>query len=419
MTWTKVRLKHVAHVGYGLGQPPVLSEAGVPILRATNITRGKFTSGGLIFAAKGDLPLDRAPLLREGEILVVRSGAYTGDSALVTSSWAGSSPGYDLRVSPASAHPAYVAYCLLSTVTLDQIYLAKARAAQPHLNAEDLGDVNILLPSLDEQRRIADFLDAETARIDRLSADQIRMIEVIEERRVAVTSHLVYGRDREIDKRDSAIPTVGLIPSTWQVLRIKTFMREIMDLSENGDEELLSVSHLTGVTPRSEKDVNMFLAESMVGYKRGRPGDLIINTLWAWMGALGVSRYSGILSPAYGVYRMTSDAVDGRYLDHLIRTPEYVAEMTRFSKGVWTSRLRLYPESFLSLSVPVPTLVEQRQIIERIASETTDQEQLKLKLESFADSLADRRQALITAAVTGQIDVTTAGRMVTAGSAVV
>ena|ERR1035437_5112120 len=90
MNWTAKRLKYTARVDYGLGQPPALSETGIPILRATNVTRGKITSDGLIYAAKADLPLDRAPLLREGEILVVRSGAYTGDSALITNAWAGS-----------------------------------------------------------------------------------------------------------------------------------------------------------------------------------------------------------------------------------------------------------------------------------------------------------------------------------------
>lgn len=146
MSWTTTRLKYLARVGYGLGQPPTLSETGIPILRATNITRGKFTSDGLIFATKEDLPLDRAPLLCEGEILVVRSGAYTGDSAMVTSAWKGSAPGYDLRVSPISAHPPYVAYCLLSKTALDQVDLTKSRAAQPHLNAEDLGDITLHIP---------------------------------------------------------------------------------------------------------------------------------------------------------------------------------------------------------------------------------------------------------------------------------
>src|SRR5258708_3890269 len=98
------------------------------------------------------------------------------------------------------------------------------------------------------------------------------------------------------------MPTMGDMPPRWRVARIKTFMRETVDLSKTGEEELLTVSHLTGVTPRSEKDVNMFLAESMTGYKLCRPGDLVINTLWAWMGALGISRHSGMVSPAYGTY---------------------------------------------------------------------------------------------------------------------
>jgi type I restriction enzyme S subunit len=97
--------------------------------------------------------------------------------------------------------------------------------------------------------------------------------------------------------------------------------------------------------------------------------------------------------------------MDGRYLDLLVRTPEYVAEMTRFSKGVWTSRLRLYPESFLSLSIPIPPLRAQQQIVERIGAETIEQEKLRSKLKRFAERLAERRQALITAAVTGRVSV--------------
>ncbi|MGH3275816.1 MAG: restriction endonuclease subunit S [Pseudonocardiaceae bacterium] len=352
--------------------------------------------------------------IRPGDLLICeggdvgRSAIYSGPSGLIFQNSVHRARGYqgsDIR---------YLKYLLMSLHGSGWFDVLCNKATIAHLTVEKLGTIEIPQTPLDEQRRIADFLDAETARIDFLSASQLRMADVLDERRVALTSHLVFGHDRDGDKRDSTIPAAGPIPSTWQVLRTKTFMREIMDLSENGDEELLSVSHLTGVTPRSEKNVNMFLAESMVGYKRRRPGDLAINTLWAWMGALGVSRYSGILSPAYGIYRMTSGAVDGRYLDLLVRTPEYVAEMTRFSKGVWTSRLRLYPESFLSLSVPVPPLKEQRNIIEQIATETSEQLQLKSRLESFANTLAERRQALITAAVTGQMDVTTA-HGVTAG----
>jgi type I restriction enzyme S subunit len=157
---------------------------------------------------------------------------------------------------------------------------------------------------------------------------------------------------------------LGAMPSHWSLLRAKRLFREVDERSKTGKEELLSVSHLTGVTPRRLKNVTMFMAESNVGHKVCRPGDLVINTLWAWMAALGVARHTGIVSPAYGVYRPTEGGgVLPAYADHLLRTPLYAAEYQRRSTGVNSSRLRLYPEQFLRIPVMVPPLEEQAAIV--------------------------------------------------------
>jgi hypothetical protein len=79
------------------------------------------------------------------------------------------------------------------------------------------------------------------------------------------------------------------------------------------EEQMLTVSHLTGVTPRSEKDVNMFEAESYIGHKLCWPDDLVINSLWAWGRGLGVARDHGIVSTAYGVYRGIKACAKERY----------------------------------------------------------------------------------------------------------
>ncbi|MFO1219369.1 MAG: restriction endonuclease subunit S [Burkholderiaceae bacterium] len=164
--------------------------------------------------------------------------------------------------------------------------------------------------------------------------------------------------------KDSGLPWLGQVPVRWSLLRAKCLFREVDERSTTGKEELLSVSHITGVTPRRQKNVTMFMAESNVGHKVCRPGDLVINTLWAWMAALGVTRHLGIVSPAYGVYRpIEGGGILPAYADFLLRTPLYAAEYQRRSTGVNSARLRLYPEQFLRMPVLVPPLEEQAAIV--------------------------------------------------------
>lgn len=311
----------------------------------------------------------------------------------------------------------YLAYLLQSEYVrqdLDSRVQSVTRSHQ-RVAPEDITHLNVALPDKSEQRRIADFLNAETSRIDRLTAAKERVSSLIDERRIALTSQLcLRGCEPTTAMKDTGIGPLGVVPAHWKVTRNKNFLVEVADLSADGAEELLTVSHLTGVTPRSEKNVYMFLAETMAGYKICQPRDLVINTLWAWMGALGVARHGGIVSPAYGVYRFTSDQILPDYFDLLYRTPEYVCEMTRYSKGVWHSRLRLYPEAFLGLSAPVPPRREQEQIVEAIERELEPGARLQRAIGRSNTLLSERRTALITAAVTGQFDVSTAsGRGVT------
>jgi type I restriction enzyme S subunit len=79
--------------------------------------------------------------------------------------------------------------------------------------------------------------------------------------------------------RDSRVPWLGKIPVHWSEKRAKYYFKEVDERSQTGDEEMLSVSHITGVTPRSQKNVTMFKAETNVGQKLCQPGDLVINTM--------------------------------------------------------------------------------------------------------------------------------------------
>lgn len=278
-------------------------------------------------------------------------------------------------------------------------------AGQKRVPEDFVRNYRSVIPPLLEQRAIADYLDHETAHLDSLVAAKERLLGLMAEKRRAIITHAVTrGINPHASLRNSSIPWLGEIPTHWETERAKWLFIERDVRSETGEEEMLTVSHLTGVTPRSEKNVNMFEAESTEGYKVCYAGDLVINTLWAWMGAMGISPMQGIVSPAYHIYT-PCDRLDPAYVDALVRMPMFAEEAIRFSKGVWSSRLRLYPEGFYEICLPVPPRDEQRAIVAHIASETMKLDALRAATERTIALLKERRAALILAAVTGRIEV--------------
>jgi type I restriction enzyme, S subunit len=207
------------------------------------------------------------------------------------------------------------------------------------------------------------------------------------------------------DYRRPAHPWIKQVPFHWDERRAKVFFREIDDRSVTGKEELLSVSHLTGVTPRSQKNVTMFKAESYVGHKRSEPGDIVINTMWAWMAALGVSRHLGLVSPAYGVYRThTPEIYNPFFVDYLVRSEAYVAEYNCRSTGIQSSRLRLYPAQFLDIPFIRPPREEQDQIVVYLRAQDAKIARFIRDKRRLIELLNEQKQTLIHRAVTRGLD---------------
>jgi type I restriction enzyme S subunit len=166
-SWQMPYLGEVSEIRYGLGQPPQQADDGVPMIRATNIKRGQISKQGLIRIKRSAIPESRNPYLQVGDVVVVRSGAYTGDVAMITEEWAGSVAGYDLVASPGtSLNSAFCAYALLS-VPVQQYFKGQSnRAAQAHLNRQQLRTTRIPLPPRNEQDDIAGILTTTQKKID-------------------------------------------------------------------------------------------------------------------------------------------------------------------------------------------------------------------------------------------------------------
>ncbi len=308
----------------------------------------------------------------------------------------------------------FAGYICQSVYFIDEVISRSVGVSYPAINASDLVRIVAPVPPPEEQVGIADFLDRETARIDILIGRYERLISLLQEKRQALISHAVTkGLDPNVSMTDSGVEWLGEMPAHWSVWRNRMLFQEVNERSTTGEEELLTVSHLTGVTPRSEKsNVTMFMAETLEGYKRCQVGDLIINTMWAWMGALGTTPLDGLVSPSYNVYRPRKpEIVDPAYYDVLCRIPSHIVEIRRYSTGVWESRLRLYPDAFFGMHVALPPLSEQHRIVHYLASETAKIDALIAKAREAIALLREHRTSLISAAVTGKIDVSEPARM--------
>ena len=207
--------------------------------------------------------------------------------------------------------------------------------------------------------------------------------------------------------KDSGVPWLGQVPEHWEVKRCKHYLRERNLRSVDGAETLLSVSEYFGVKPRAEAiddgDV-LVRAKTLVDYKVCRVGDLVMNIMLAWKRAYGVTRHEGIVSPAYAVFRFTSDQLLPEYLHYLLRTDMYADEFKRNSTGVIDSRLRLYPEEFFRIPFLVPPVKEQEDVIRFLVEAVGQMDSAISSQERMIELLKERRSAIITQAVTKGLD---------------
>jgi type I restriction enzyme S subunit len=263
------------------------------------------------------------------------------------------------------------------------------------------------LPPASEQTAIANFLDEKTAKIDTAIAQKEKLIALLKERKqIIIQQAVTKGIDPAVKLKDSGIEWIGEVPEHWEVKRAKYLFNEVNERSKTGNEELLSVSHMTGVTPRSEKNITMFMAEDYTGSKTCQKDDLVINIMWAWMGALGVANRSGIVSSSYAVFRQKHiNTFNLDFLEYLLKTPNYIEHYNKTSTGLHSSRLRFYGHMFFDMELAFPSLEEQNQIVAHSETQSAKIDKAISLQQQQIDKLKEYKATLINSVVTGKIKV--------------
>lgn len=304
----------------------------------------------------------------------------------------------------------YLSYALHCDFFLSEVISRSVGVSYPAINSSEIANLFIPLPPFSEQQAIASFLDRECGKIDALIAEQERLIALLAEKRQAVISHAVTkGLNPNAPMKDSGIPWIGMVPEGWNIVKIGKIFSEI---NEPGNDSLpiLSVSIHSGVSDdelsEEKLDRKVTRSDDRSKYIVVRPGDLTYNMMRAWQGGFGAVQVLGMVSPAYVVARPKNIFwQETAFIELLLRTPNAIVEMKRHSRGVTDFRLRLYWDEFKNISIPLPKWEEQNSILNFIKKKTGQFDALSMVANKAIVLLKERRSALISAAVTGKIDV--------------
>jgi type I restriction enzyme S subunit len=356
--------------------------------------------------AFGAAPSRARRVVRHGDVLISTVRTYLRAIATISNPPENlvASTGFSV-IRPRGAHAGFLGYLLHAEYFMSEVIARSVGISYPAINASELMRLKAPIPSLNEQRAIAAFLDRETAKIDALVEEQKRLIELMKEKRQAVISQAVTkGLDPSVPMKDSGVAWLGEVPAHWSSVRLKTLFRQE---KRQGfpDKEVLSVYREFGVILKDSRTDNFNKTpDDLSNYQLVQIGDLVINKMKAWQGSLGISGLEGITSPDYVVFS-PMHAENSDYLHLLLRSRAMVSTYLAISNGIRLAQWRLEPDAFLDQRVFMPPVDEQISIARFVVKQMREWDCLMSAAERGIELLQQRRSALISAAVTGKIDV--------------
>lgn len=314
-----------------------------------------------------------------------------------------------LRVNPKEIDARYLYYDLSIKYQLMNALFVNGSTNQIHLQRDLLKNHYIQCPPLSEQRAIADWLDAKCSDIDAAIELQQRMIDKLKAYKTAVIHQAVTkGLDKNLkprDLKDSGIKWLGMIPKHWDILRAKNiFVRKNRLVRE--EDETITCFRDGQVTLRKNRRSDGFTeAVKEIGYQGVRIGDLVIHQMDAFAGAIGVSDSDGKSSPVYICLRPKIENCINQYYAYLLREMARAGFIRALYRGIRERSTDFRFETFANVSLPVPTLEEQRDIIDYIDAKCADIDATIALKEQKQEKLKAYKKTIIFEYVTGKKQV--------------
>lgn len=285
----------------------------------------------------------------------------------------------------------YIFQFLNSGIGQGKIDMIKGVSAQPKFNKTDFKNIEIMLPALKEQEKIAKILSTWDSAIEK----QEQLIEKKKEFKKGLMQNL-YSKGTKKEKLVKS--KLGEVPESWNIVKAKEVFKSV-SIKNNENEELLSVTQDKGTIPRSQLEGNVVMPEgSTRGYKLVVPNNFIIS-LRSFQGGLEISKHRGIISPAYTVLENKIEICHD-YFKYYFKKEEFISRLNGAIVGIRDGKQISYAD-FGEMFLPVPSLEEQIKIAEILMVADKEIELLEKELEV----LKLQKKGLMQRLLTGEVRV--------------
>ena len=397
--------------GYVGATRDIFFDSGIRYLQSLHIKNNNINFHTPYYVSESWSNEKSKSILKEGDVLIVQTGDI-GQVAAVTKEFEGCNCHALIIVSGTEKISGfYLAWLLNSNYGRQTLKSIQTGALHPHLNCDAIKDIKIPLPDIDIQNKITSFLDHETTKIDHLIEKQQQLIELLKEKSQAVISHAVTkGLNPNVPMKDSGVEWLGQVPEHWELKKLKYLGEAIIGLTYSPDDivdEGEGTLVLRSSNVQNKKLVfndNVYVNRDIPEKLRTKRNDILIcarNGSRALIGknALIDERAEGV---SFGAFMSIFRSKYNNYLSKVFNSSLFEYQSGTFLTATIN---QLTTGNLNSFEVPLPPFEERELIVSTLDNETTKIDSLIVKAESAIQLMQERRTALISAAVTGKIDV--------------
>lgn len=285
---------------------------------------------------------------------------------------------------------------------IDKQLLHLSKNLRNSLSTEDFMALSVVKPPLDEQIQIANYLDKKTAKIDETIAKNKELIDLLEEKRIALINHVVTkGLDPDVPMKDSGIEWIGNIPEHWETIKLKnctTIVNDKKDLA-NEKDKYIGLEHIESETGNLLNYSNEGADGTVNKFKKNM---ILFGKLRPYLAKVVNAPFDGVCSTELLVFK-TSKSLVSKYLFYFMLSNRFIEQVNSSTYGVKMPRAN--PDFINSLHITLPNSIDQQEIVDYLDSKITNINYTISKIKENIILLEEYKTSLIHHVVTGKIDV--------------